>query len=528
MQSITIRDLDIIYISYDEPNCEYNWADLQSKIPWAKRVHGVKGSDSAHKAAANLSDTDRFITVDGDNILYDSEDFLNQEITINNLKNLDKVVISWPSINAINGLIYGNGGIKCWSKKAVLEMRTHESADISNLRAQIDFCWELEYQAIDRCFSTIKNNASNKQAWRSGFREGIKMCLNDGYPVNHLKNIAPTNLRRLKIWMTVGYDDPVGIYSIFGALQGCYYLRFKKWNFISVRDFDMLDEIWEQIDKLTFDEFNNTLKQMQTAINDEIFVPNFFSAEHSKFIKDLNFNQERQFIDITTDFGVYDIVMITYHEDEAEENWKLLSDRFPRAKRVNGVKGIHNAHKHAASLCRTEMFWVVDGDAKVFDNFDFDYIVPKTKRDTVHVWRARNPVNGLEYGYGGIKLLPRLKVLNMDTTSTDMTTSISDKYKPIFECASLTAFDTSPESTWRSAFRECAKLSGSLIKNADKNTEDRLRIWTTVGNGKFSKYSIAGANSGVRFIADNPNLAYKINDFEFLHEMFLKDDNASK
>ena len=44
-------------------------ADLCKKVPWAKRVHGVKGSDAAHKACAELSDTDHFITVDGDNII---------------------------------------------------------------------------------------------------------------------------------------------------------------------------------------------------------------------------------------------------------------------------------------------------------------------------------------------------------------------------------------------------------------------------------------------------------------------------
>ena len=38
-----ISDFDVVYISYDEPNAERNWADLLSKCPWAKRVHGVKG-----------------------------------------------------------------------------------------------------------------------------------------------------------------------------------------------------------------------------------------------------------------------------------------------------------------------------------------------------------------------------------------------------------------------------------------------------------------------------------------------------
>ena len=64
-----IIDYDIIYLSYDEPNAEKNYADLLSKVPWAKRIHGIKGSDAAHKACANLSETDRFITC----LLYTSD-----------------------------------------------------------------------------------------------------------------------------------------------------------------------------------------------------------------------------------------------------------------------------------------------------------------------------------------------------------------------------------------------------------------------------------------------------------------------
>ena len=35
-----IIDYDIIYLSYDEPNAEKNYADLVSKVPWAKREIG--------------------------------------------------------------------------------------------------------------------------------------------------------------------------------------------------------------------------------------------------------------------------------------------------------------------------------------------------------------------------------------------------------------------------------------------------------------------------------------------------------
>ena len=61
-------ELDIVFLSYDEPNADKHYADLCNKLPWAKRVHGVKGSDAAHKAAAELSETEWVITVDADNI----------------------------------------------------------------------------------------------------------------------------------------------------------------------------------------------------------------------------------------------------------------------------------------------------------------------------------------------------------------------------------------------------------------------------------------------------------------------------
>ena len=92
---------DVIFISYDEDNCEENWADLVSKIPWAKRVHGVYGSDAAHKAAARESETERFIGIDGDNIVDPA--FFDQKIDFDHEKFKDKVV-SWSAKNAINGL----------------------------------------------------------------------------------------------------------------------------------------------------------------------------------------------------------------------------------------------------------------------------------------------------------------------------------------------------------------------------------------------------------------------------------------
>ena len=218
---------------------------------------------------------------------------------------------------------------------------------------------------------------------------------------------------------------------------------------------------------------------------------------------------------------MYDIVLISYQEPNAEQNWESLKLRVPTAKRVHGVKGIHNAHISAAKKCFTKMFWIVDGDAIVLDEFDFNYEVDKWNLDTVHVWRSRNPINGLEYGNGGIKLFPRKLTINMDTTTTDMTTSISDKFKAVQQVSNINAFNTDPFSTWKSAFRECVKLESKVInRQKSEETDERLKVWTTVGSDKpFGEYAIKGARAGVLFGAKGDNL-HLINDFNWLREVF--------
>ena len=199
---VPITEFDIVYISYDEPNAEQNYADLLEKCPWAKRSHGVWGSDAAHKAAAAMSDTDRFITVDADNIV--REDFFNIEIDMDKVR--DRDVISWAGKNTVNGLVYGNGGIKCWPVDVVNSMRTHEAAPVTDKRAQVDFCWNIHYVQMNNIYCDVMNNGSPLQAWRAGFREGVKMGLENGdvVPPDRLKFINRENYKRLMVWMTVG------------------------------------------------------------------------------------------------------------------------------------------------------------------------------------------------------------------------------------------------------------------------------------------------------------------------------------
>lgn len=221
---------------------------------------------------------------------------------------------------------------------------------------------------------------------------------------------------------------------------------------------------------------------------------------------------------------MYDIVFISYNEPNAESNWKALKERFPRVKRVDGVKGIHQAHIEAAKRSFTKMFWVVDADAEILPEFDFSNRVDEYDLETVHVWRSRNPINDLVYGYGGVKLLPRKLTLNMDTSKPDMTTSISQYFKAMPMVANITAFNTDPFNTWRSAFRECAKLaSKSIDRQVTEETQFRLKIWCSVGADRpYGNYAIAGALAGRLFGETSSNNLQKINDFEWLREQFSK------
>lgn len=222
----------------------------------------------------------------------------------------------------------------------------------------------------------------------------------------------------------------------------------------------------------------------------------------------------------------FEAVFISYNEPNADENYQRIVEKFPQVKRVHGVKGIHQAHIEAAKLCSSRMFYVVDGDAQLTEYFKFNFTPEVHNWDAVHVWRSENPVNGLHYGYGGVKLLPRTQTIDMDLTKPDMTTSISNKFVAVKKVSNVTAFNSDPYSTWKGAFRECVKLSSKIIdRQKDDETNNRLRTWCTYTkpDAEFAEYALKGAKAGAAFGARNRHNIEelkKINDFDWLKEKF--------
>lgn len=287
MNVIEITDLDCIYLSYDEPQKEEFWVKIKNMVPWARRVDGVKGSDAAHKAAAEESYTERFILIDGDNL--PDFNFFNLDLDYTDKdESYQHAQYRWRARNIINGLQYGNGGISSWTKTYVQNMRTHENSEGSTT-STVDFCLDYQnslYWSMYDCYSTTYPNYTPFQAWRAGFREGVKMCLINGIKPNidtFKQSVASRNLDNLTIWHNVGVDVENGIWAIAGSRLGTYFTMLTDWDYNQIQDFNTFVELW--------DEYGNVnpkakAEEIGEILNTKLGLPNcILSSNQSEFFK---------------------------------------------------------------------------------------------------------------------------------------------------------------------------------------------------------------------------------------------------
>ena len=225
--------------------------------------------------------------------------------------------------------------------------------------------------------------------------------------------------------------------------------------------------------------------------------------------------------DIASEYNKYEIYVISYKEDIniVDEHIQRITSKGVYATHIRGVKGIFEAHKACAEKCKTSMFWVVDADAVVEEDFDFSYIPDVYDQEVTHVWNSMNPVTGDTYGYGGVKLFNTKQVQQATSWGIDFTTGLSTRFKVMPEVACITQFNTDEYSTWRSAFRECVKLT----LNADEESNQRLSKWLNADNGYFVEQAVQGAKAGNEYAKKHVNdveALNKINDYEWLKDYY--------
>ena len=273
-------NFDVIFISYDEPNADENWKYLQSLIGHGKRVHGIKGIDAAHKEAARIAYSDHFFIIDGDSRPH--EYFFGQELNDLNFN----YVYSWPAINVVNGLMYGNGGAKLWPKHTMLNMKSHEET------GGTDFCWTVPYYQMDTSWSTTHCNATPYQAFRTGFREGVRLGLDQGKKQSNIVSLQNVNYSRLLSWLTIGRHELNGEWCIHGARLGCYLTNCLDLDISLISNYSWFEKNWEDDWK---HRTSDQCIELGVKICDMLGIEDIIELDkkQSKFIKSLLHNPPR-------------------------------------------------------------------------------------------------------------------------------------------------------------------------------------------------------------------------------------------
>ena len=221
------------------------------------------------------------------------------------------------------------------------------------------------------------------------------------------------------------------------------------------------------------------------------------------------------------DINMIPVYFLYTDELNAQENFNQLHKKAPHAEAVEAIGNIFESHKHIADLSDTDRFYVVDADCWIVDRFTFDKEIELTPKSEA-VFRAKNPINGLVYGHGGIKLFSKDCFSAERLDKPDMTTTLADAYIKVNILASEHRFNYTPYSTWRTAFREAVKLSAGVNKNNnDQESLDRLDMWCEAGiETKYGYFAIDGAKQGVAY-ATQPDADFTlVNDFEWLEKQF--------
>jgi UDP:flavonoid glycosyltransferase YjiC (YdhE family) len=240
---LDMSSLDVVFLSYDEPNADQHFLRLRESVAHAQRVHGVRGFAQARIEAARRARTDRFITVDADTVVDPSFFQLRADIP----STVAQSTLGWSSVNNVNGLAYGNWGVKVWLRDHMQHLLTHEDNDAEGA-TRYNFRCHAGYAQFNRCFSTTFPNGSPYQAFRTGFTEAVKLGRNGhGHfvPTNILlRRMGHVNLRRLIVWMSIGADSEHGLWCIMGSRMG--FLANSKPDFDpgKISDFEWLHDTW--------------------------------------------------------------------------------------------------------------------------------------------------------------------------------------------------------------------------------------------------------------------------------------------
>ncbi len=197
------QPLDIVFIDNGEPNAEANYNHLGEVASryWCNRIHrssGVTGRVTAYHAAAELSTTPWFFAVFAKLRVDEKFNWRWQPDRMQESKHY-----IFHAFNPINGLTYGHQAMIAYNRQLVL----------SNPGIGLDFTLDSAHEVVPILSGTAEYAHSPWMAWRTAFRECVKLRGSDDVESRY----------RLDKWLTVAMGQPYGQYSIYGAQDAVEY-----------------------------------------------------------------------------------------------------------------------------------------------------------------------------------------------------------------------------------------------------------------------------------------------------------------
>ena len=217
------RPLDIVFISNSEPSANNTFTHLKnvtSDLFKEQQIHHVKdvnGRVAAYHAAAQASTTPWFFAVFAKLFVNEKFDWDWQPDRLQEPKHY-----IFHALNPVNGLEYGHQAMIAYNKKLVLD----------TTGAGLDFTLDSAHEVVPILSGTALYNISPWVAWRTAFREVLKLqaSLPDVENEYRLTQWLSTNPGSSQIvneeWSRWGAEDAVEYYNEvsgnFDALKKSY------------------------------------------------------------------------------------------------------------------------------------------------------------------------------------------------------------------------------------------------------------------------------------------------------------------
>jgi hypothetical protein len=199
------QPLNIVFVSNGEPHADHHYRLLKdstyNRNNHVHRVDGVNGRVAAYHAAARASETPWFFAVFAKLEVNPKFDWTWQPDRMQQPKHY-----IFHAVNPVNGLQYGHQAMIAYNRELVLNNQGHG----------LDFTLDSAHEVVPINSGTAQYNATPWMAWRTAFREVIKLCsssdVESQYRLKQWLATPRTNVENWA-WSVWGAEDAVEYYQ---------------------------------------------------------------------------------------------------------------------------------------------------------------------------------------------------------------------------------------------------------------------------------------------------------------------------